>query len=89
MKIFVNWDEREIISEKEVSEAIEEKAIELTKDNCLFRDFLERELYTDEIFRIMDDAGKETLWSRFVGECRDDAETRFCEEFEEIEILTE
>lgn len=85
IKVFVDWDEHEIISEAEYNEKIRQETEKIMTDKEEFYQWLENNYMPQTIWE-MTEAGRievQGLWEQV---CKDNAEIEFNFESSEIEI---
>lgn len=59
VKIYVNWYSREIISEKDFKEKVEEATQDYKEDECFFSEWLNEHYSTGEIWNLDEDRRRE------------------------------
>ena len=86
VKVYVNWQERQILSESEFSEMIADRTQKKLDDDYEFSYFLERAYLHSEVFRLTAEE-KDEIYKEFQEYCREEAETDILNEddwFEKI-----
>lgn len=83
-KFFVNWRGREILTERERAERIENNVAEIMGDADILEEFLEKECSLVELFN-MTQGEREEVQERFRSWAELEAEDNFEDEFEEYE----
>ena len=83
-KVYVNWDEHQVISAKELKEKIDERVQDYrTQSN--FEDFVDEKYYASEIFNMVEENGFDYVKSELQGEweadIRADAEKNIFEDW--------
>ena len=59
VKVYVNWDERKIISEKEYEEKVEKSAKEYAESYADFADWLNDHYHADDVWEMSESTRKE------------------------------
>ena len=87
-KVFVNWYDQEVCTEKDLREKIKDRSIYIFEDNDAFDEFLEREMIDltwVEIFEMATETKKE-ITAKWKDMSNSYAEYEIEEEWEEFEI---
>lgn len=85
VKVFVDWSESRILTEKDFEKEVEHETIERFDDSDFFDEWLDRNFDSSEIFHFTE-SEKEEERARFREYCRADAEAVLLEEYETIEL---
>lgn len=83
-KFYVNWREREILTEAEREQRIEASVSEILEEEDALEDFLDRECTLFELFNMTQEE-REDLQERFRAWAELKAEEAFDDEFDEYE----
>ena len=74
VKVYVNWQERQILTESEFSEMIADRTQKKLDDDYELSYFLERSYLLSEVFRLTAEE-KDEIYKEFQEYCREEAET--------------
>ena len=85
MRVYVNWETREIIGPSQVETIIDEKASEYINDESAFSDFLYENYTIEQVWR-MDSRKKDNVLDDYSAGCRGEAEEWFDDNFCEYEV---
>lgn len=86
IKIYVNWQDEEILQEKDYQKRIEQKTEDYSENKDYFDEFLTDETYSlEQVFNFTEDERKE-IRKRFLEQCKDWAKDRIENDFEMITL---
>ena len=85
MRVYVNWNDEEILSTKQYEDFVEEKVNELKSDKDAFNEWLDRNYNVSELWN-EDGADKEIIKAEWETHCWDEVTYDLSHDYDEYDI---
>ena len=86
VKVYLNWQERQILTESEFNEMVAKRTQEKLNDDYELNYFLERSYLFSEVFRLTPEE-KDEIYKEFQEFCREEAETDIMDDDDWVEKI--
>lgn len=89
MKIYANWEEQQVYTEKEMKDFWEEEVTDLKTDNMAFDEWLDNDsdLAPSQIWKAMNNPNsKQIIEDRWLKECKDRVKYDLSEQWDEVSL---
>lgn len=89
MKIYANWEEQQVYTEKEMKDFWEKEVTDLKTDNMAFDEWLDNDsdLAPSQIWKAMNNPNsKQIIEDRWLKECKDRVKYDLSEQWDEVSL---
>lgn len=86
MKVYINWKDQDVVTEKQLETLIEEETEKLESDNDVFPRWLNSHYSAYEIWNMNDDNLLDKILNEWHKYCADRADQYICGEWDEYDL---